>query len=123
MARNVWKWTPLVAMLIILSPQQMWAYGARSGDNSILTLPERLVYGALAIPGKIGRTMFPRTTANVGNYTRAAERTTGQAVRGTANVGKKVLSTTGKVVEGTVSAATRAVSSIAGTVIRAARSR
>ncbi len=123
MARNVWKWVAVVLVCIFVSPQQVWAFGAGRSGGSLLSLPERLAYKVLSVPGRVGRAVFPRTTANVRNYANSAERMTGKAVRGTTQAGKRVLLTTGKIVEGAFKTTSRLAGDIAGTVARVARYR
>jgi hypothetical protein len=111
-----------LACFVVLLFLASGAFARPGTGSSLLSLPERLAYKVLSVPGKVAQTVLPRTTSNVKTYTVSARRTGARAVATVENTGKQAASTVGKVVTGTlnlVSSAAKSVGSTAVSILRA----
>ncbi len=91
--------------------------------KSLLTLPERTFYKVVAIPGKVVKAVFPRTTNLVRNSAKTTTNLASRTAKGALNVSKEVVVGTGKVIQGTANTVGRAAGTVGGAVIRSASGR
>lgn len=112
----------IVAVVAVWSvaTSSVWAYGAGSSSSGgFWSLPERAVYSVLAIPGRVVRTVFPRTSSTVRSAADSARQQGSRAVSGVADVGKRLVIGTGKVARSafqTVLSATQKAGAVAQSV-------
>jgi len=114
------KYFFLVLFVVGSLSQVHSGHAAARQSRGLLSLPERVVYKTISIPGTAAKRVFPRTTASVERGAKGAQRSAGRVVRGAATMGKKTIETTRNVVVGTVNYVGRTAAVIGGTFVRAA---